>query len=220
MALGPDQLRAARALLNISQDDLAKGSGVAVTSIRQFELGATAKLQQKTEDALLSFLSERIEFIGARGVALREAEHFVLEGENVIAQMFEDIHACLRGQEGAEALFLCGDAPCQSLPEITEYCTKLREAGFTYRSICHQQEGGAPIRVVPANFSSLALQIVYDSTVAQMVAPGRILLVRSPMFAKGLRQTFELLWAAIPALEAETDDEDAAVCKKSRMAGV
>ena len=41
MPLTPDQLRAARALLNISQDDLAKESGVAVTSIRQFELGTT-----------------------------------------------------------------------------------------------------------------------------------------------------------------------------------
>lgn len=205
MALSPDQLRAARALLNISQDDLAKESGVAVTSVRQFELGATAKLQQKTEDALLSFLSNRIEFIGVRGVALREEDHLILDGENVIAKMFEDIHTCLRGQEGAEALFLCGDAPRLLSPEIAGYCAALRTAGFTYRVICNQENTPELMRVVPPDFSPLPLQVVYGMTVAQMIGVGRILLVRSPLLAKGIKQTFDLLWDALPTSKVEIE---------------
>ncbi len=207
MTFTADQLRAARALLNISQDELAKESGVAVTSIRQFELGATANLQQKTENALLSFLGEKVEFVGARGVVLREADQVVLEGETAIAQMFEDIHAHLRGQEGAEALFLCGDTPCLFSPELIRHSNGLQEAGFSYRSICQKKNEAAFTRIVPANFTPLPLQAVYGSTVAQMINHNRILLVRSPMLAKGLKQTFELLWAFIPASDTETSDD-------------
>ncbi len=209
MALTPDQLRAARALLNISQDSLAKGSGVAVTAIRQYELGITTNLQQKTENALLSFFADKIEFIGTRGVAQREADQLILDGENVIAQMFEDIHAHLCGQEGAEALFLCGDTPCLFSPELIGYSVALQEAGFTYRSVCQKKNKAAFTRIIPANYAPLPFQAVYGSTVAQMINHNRILLVRSPMLAKGLRQTFELLWAFIPASEAEKSDEDA-----------
>ncbi len=219
MALTPDQLRAARALLNISQDDLAKGSGVAVTSIRQFELGVTTNLQQKTENALLSFLGQRIEFIGKRGVALREEGHLILDGSDAISQMFEDIREHLHGQEHAEVLFLCGD-PCLLSPELAQLYTGLKEDGFFCRHICHHKDAPAPVRLVPSSFTPLALQAIYGSTVAQMVGHERILLVRSSMLAGSLRQTFELLWAAIPALNAEEEEAETTklVRKKPLMA--
>lgn len=218
MALTPDQLRAARALLNISQDELAKESGAALTSIRQFELGGINKLQQKTETALLSYLGEKVEFIGGRGVALREKDHLILDGENAIAHMFEDIHTHLRGQEGAEALFLCGSAPCLFSPEFIEYCDALREAGFTYRAICHKKNSTSPIRTAPANFTPLPLQVVYGSTVVQMIGPDRLLLARSPMLAKGLKQTFEMLWEALPALDADGEEDDPEVSNRALRA--
>jgi transcriptional regulator with XRE-family HTH domain len=207
MPLTPDQLRAARALLNISQDDLAKESGVAVTSIRQFELGTTTNLQQKTENALLAFLAEKIEFIGARGVALREADHLVLEGETVIAQMFEDIQAHLSGQEDGEALFLYGDTPCSLQSKIVDYCLILKKDGFSYRSISQGKNEAAFVRVIPANFTPLPLQVVYGASVAQMISANRILLVRSPMLAEGLKQTFEMLWATLPVSDAEIEED-------------
>lgn len=205
MSITPDQLRAARALLNISQDDLAKGSGVAVTSIRQFELGTTANLQQKTEGALLSFLGEKIEFIGARGVALRETKPLVLEGETVIAQMFEDIRATLRGQENAEALFLYGDASGSLPPKIADYCTIMHKSSFSYRSICHKNHEAAFARMFPTDYALLPLQVVYGWTVAQMIGHDQILLVRSAMLAKGLKQSFEMLWSVLPACEVEEE---------------
>lgn len=218
MALTPDQLRAARALLNISQDDLAKESGAALTSIRQFELGGINKLQQKTETALLSYLGEKVEFIGGRGVALREKDHLILDGESAIAHMFEDIHTHLRGQEGAEALFLCGNTPCLFSPELIGYCSALRDAGFAYRAICHKQDAESPVRVAPANFTPLPLQIVYGSTVAQMIGPNRLLLARSPMLAKGLKQTFEMLWTALPSLDVDDEEDGPEVRKRALRA--
>jgi transcriptional regulator with XRE-family HTH domain len=205
MSITPDQLRAARALLNISQDDLARGSGVAVTSIRQFELGTTANLQQKTEGALQAFLGEKIEFIGARGVALRETKPQVLEGETVIAQMFEDIRVTLRGQENAEALFMYSDASGALQPKIADYCTVMHKGSFSYRSICHKNNEAAFTRMFPTDYALLPLQVVYGWTVAQMIGHDQILLVRSAMLAKGLKQTFEMLWSVLPPCEIEQE---------------
>ncbi len=208
MTLTPDQLRAARALLNISQDELARGAGVAVTSIRQFELGATANLQQKTENALLTHLGHKIEFIGTRGVALREADHSVLDGKDAIARLYEDIEEHLHGQDGAEILFLCGE-PCLFTPDLAPRLISLKEAGFACRTICHDEKTDEPVRIIPQGFAPLALQAVYGSTVAQMLGPERILIARSQTLADGQRRVFELLWAAIPAMKAQNEAETA-----------
>jgi predicted transcriptional regulator len=63
--LTPDQMRAARALLKWSRDDLAKKAGVAAVTIKGFEvLGADSKmstvqkLQRALEAAGVEFLEE------------------------------------------------------------------------------------------------------------------------------------------------------------------
>ncbi len=216
MTLTPNQLRAARGLLNMSQDKLAQAAKVAVTSIRQFELGVTTNLQQKTEAALLAFLGQWIDFIGTRGVALREGDYLVLEGENAIPQMFEDIDARMRGNKTAEVLFLCGE-PCLTSPDLAPHCEELGKAGITHRTICHNDEAQSPLfRCAPASHAPLALQAVYGTNVAQMVGPDRILLVRSAMLADGLRQTFEMLWNGLPALRADGEEDDAVAEKPRR----
>ncbi len=216
MALTANQLRAARALLNMPQDKLARAAKVAVTSIRQFELGATANLQQKTENALIAFLGQWIEFIGTRGVALREGDYLSLEGKDAIARMFEDINECLRGRKTPEVLFLCGE-PCLSSPELAPFCEELGKSGIAHRAICHNDNAPAPLfRSVPASHAPLALQAVYGANVAQMVGPERILLVRSAMLADSLRQSFETMWTMLPALKEDDDGEGLAVAEKPR----
>ena len=51
-------------------EDLAKKARVALDSLNKFENEHTAKLQAKTEQAILAVLDPYIEFIGDRGVAL------------------------------------------------------------------------------------------------------------------------------------------------------
>lgn len=47
--LTPDQLRAARALVKWSREDLAEKSGVAAITIKGFELGADSKISTLTK---------------------------------------------------------------------------------------------------------------------------------------------------------------------------
>jgi transcriptional regulator with XRE-family HTH domain len=71
----PAQCRAARALLDWSQDDLAQAAEVGVVTLRQFERGATeprrailAALRRALEEAGVRFIDRG----GGPGVRLRE----------------------------------------------------------------------------------------------------------------------------------------------------
>lgn len=75
----PAQSRAARALLNWSQDQLAAASDVSVTSIRNFERGASepmrnnlAAIQRALEEAGVTFIDEGAEDHEGRGVRLHK----------------------------------------------------------------------------------------------------------------------------------------------------
>ena len=57
----PAQCRAARAFLQISQDDLAKAASVSVSTVRDFEVGKRAPIA-----ATLAAMMKTLEGLGAR----------------------------------------------------------------------------------------------------------------------------------------------------------
>ena len=64
----PDQIRAARALINWSQHDLAERTGLAVPTIANIELGKQKPSTQTISKIILACESAGVEFIGNRGV--------------------------------------------------------------------------------------------------------------------------------------------------------
>jgi transcriptional regulator with XRE-family HTH domain len=68
----PAQSRAARALINWSQDALAEKAGVSVTSIRNFERGATVPVRNNLLALQAALHAAGIEFIGTDGVRLTQ----------------------------------------------------------------------------------------------------------------------------------------------------
>jgi transcriptional regulator with XRE-family HTH domain len=74
MDLTAAQIRAARALLGWNQEKLAEASLVGVATIRRFEANRTQEMGQLQERGLRQALEAAgVEFIGRRGVALKEA---------------------------------------------------------------------------------------------------------------------------------------------------
>ena len=71
--LSPPQCRAARALLNWSQDDLVGYSGVTKKTIADFERGATRPYRQTLNKLTAAFEAAGMEFFngGAPGLRLR-----------------------------------------------------------------------------------------------------------------------------------------------------
>ena len=63
MTLNPAQCRAARALLNWSQEDLVRASGITKKTIADLERGATTPRAQTLDQILAAFKAAGIEFL-------------------------------------------------------------------------------------------------------------------------------------------------------------
>ncbi len=77
MALTPSQCRAARALIDMKQEELAEASGIAVNTIRKFEGGETTPHQSNREKIREAFEKAGVIFIdrtpdAGPGVRLRK----------------------------------------------------------------------------------------------------------------------------------------------------
>lgn len=80
MTLSPAQCRAARALIQWSQDDLAKAAKVAKPTIANFEAGNSQPYDRTLVDIRRALETAGTEFIpengGGAGVRLRKKSHF------------------------------------------------------------------------------------------------------------------------------------------------
>jgi len=70
--LSPPQCRAARALLNWSQEQLAKGSNLGLSTVRNFEAGRTLPVHNNLAAIRTALESAGVEFVGESGVSLKE----------------------------------------------------------------------------------------------------------------------------------------------------
>jgi transcriptional regulator with XRE-family HTH domain len=94
------QVKAARALLGWSQDDLAVTAGISVTTIRNLESGEMS-LRTATMDIIrLAFERAGIEFTGDEGLRRRSSQVKIYEGRDSCDVLFDDIQRTLREKSG------------------------------------------------------------------------------------------------------------------------
>lgn len=95
MLITADQIRAARALKNWSQTDLAERTGLAVPTIANIELGKQTPGKNTLEKIITSFETAGIEFIGERGVQKKEQTTQVFRGQEQFKQFYDVIYQSL-----------------------------------------------------------------------------------------------------------------------------
>jgi transcriptional regulator with XRE-family HTH domain len=87
-----DQIRAARALLNWSQTDLADRAGLSQTGIARIESGVNMPNSSTLDKIAAAFDSAGIEFIADRGVEKRDRGIRVLRGQKGFIEFMDDVH--------------------------------------------------------------------------------------------------------------------------------
>lgn len=95
-----DQIRAARALLNWSQSDLAERAGLSQTGIARIESGVNQPNVQTMEKITQTFDDAGIEFLSDRGVERRERGVRVLKGRQGFLTFMNDVYETLSVQKG------------------------------------------------------------------------------------------------------------------------
>lgn len=103
------QIKAARALLNWSQDNLAEASELSIATIRKIESGNTSPRGKTNKQIRNSLEKVGLEFWEPGGVRYRPEEIRVFEGIEGAKEFYEDIYQTL-SKNGGEALVLTPDS--------------------------------------------------------------------------------------------------------------
>jgi len=100
----PDQIRAARALKNWSQSELANRTGLTAPTIANIELGKQKPSAQTIQRIALAFETANIEFLEGEGVRKSTGYVATYNGREGFAQFFDDIDETAQNIDNGEFL--------------------------------------------------------------------------------------------------------------------
>ena len=202
-----EQIKAARALLEWTQEDLAKQSGLSKPSINTLER-RIANPKKETLDAIQRSLEAAgIEFIEGPGVKLTSSvlKTVVFEGSDSVIRLLHDIFSTLNGTE--KELMISGVMEEHYLKiggekVVAEIQKRIKHNIKTKLLSCEGDTNFIePIehyRWVPSQFFSKTPTYIYDNKYAILLwgPPQKIVLIENSEVAECFRQQFLAQWEA------------------------
>lgn len=202
--ISPDQARAARAMLNWKQAELAAAAHVSVTAVNYFEreIGATRtdtinRLRGAFEDA-------GIEFLPGGGLRRKEESFQFLnhQGPDFIAKLNEDFYRAMR--KGDAEVLQCSvneenwelygsEANKEYQQFVKRY--KIRERILVPEGKPHLNAPRQSYRALPHALIGKIAYLIYADRVAYILWPQkRVVIMRSADLAATVRGQFDFLW--------------------------
>ena len=200
------QIRAARTLLKWYASDLADKTGLTRETISRIEDDAVQGREGSIEKILRAFDEGGVEFIGDRGVALRNDNYRLLEGTDCYLRLLDEVYQTLRSKPKAEVLSICTDDSA-SPPEVVQAIQRWHDAGIKCRFLSHEKAKrfDFPLReyrLLPARFFKNSVMVVFADKVATLRGTNEtVLVINDRHQADMLRGLFEMIWAAIACAE-------------------
>lgn len=204
MSISAQQIKAARAMLDWTQKDLARLSGISLPTIATIET-ATANPRAETLTVLrATFENHEIDFLDDPGVRIRR-EPFgvkVLTGREGIFKVWKDIEETYVA--GGELLLAyLNDREWQPLveKELEPMLQRRKKLSITVRVLVREREDVFHpqfnnCRIIPPSAFAQVPYYVYGNKVAVMkiINPVRIILIENPLVADSFRQQFNFQW--------------------------
>ncbi len=197
------QIKAARALLDWTQADLARASGMHLNVINNIERGTTNPRQGTLEKLQAALEAQGIALIASRGVELRRDTVTVTkhEGDNFLRALTTDMLACLHA--GDEVLSTLADIRNFSAHDADagkDWQAQKDRGGFNERLITRDMPGFYPrhsehYRVVSPDALGPVDTIVYADRVAHIFWTAReTVILKNQDLSTTQRRIFETLW--------------------------
>ncbi len=207
------QIRAARAFLNLTQDQLAEQADLSLQGMQKVERGEshpTARTQKK----IVKAFEKRGVLFTERGIEYEPNPLYFLEGdtqEEAYLQVLDDVERHLAGRKHPELLIMYSDDSVS--PEaVNAAYMRLRAAGIGMRQLV--QEGNthlmAPLdeyRYVPKAFFINRVTLIYgDHVVTEAGNAFQFAVKVDPVNANIQRNTFNMLWSVLQQPTKSTSD--------------
>lgn len=209
-----EQIRAARALLDWSQTDLAEKAGLSQTGIARLENG-THTPNSATLDKIVRALEKQGINFTAKGLEKDEYPIYNTFGdthEKAYLKLLEDAHEHLLTIENPELLIMFADDSV-SPASVNEKYKKMRRDGIKMRQLI--EEGNSYVmgplseyRYIPKKFFINRVTLIYGDRIANEstdVCQGVIRV--DPVNAKIQRNMFDILWTILEQPEETTANE-------------
>lgn len=202
------QIRAARALLDMSQDDLAVAAGLTPQAIRKIEAGETRPREGTIADITKVFTDRDVEFIGDRGVAKRNEAYRLLDGSDCYLRLLDEVYITLRNKPNAEVLSICTDDSV-SPPEIVQAIQRWHSAGIKCRFLTHENASkfDFPIneyRAIPEEYFNNSVMVVYEDKVATLRSLNdAVMIIHDRDQAQMLKGLFEMIWKSAKEIKGK-----------------
>ncbi|NCC22730.1 MAG: XRE family transcriptional regulator [Alphaproteobacteria bacterium] len=201
------QIRAARALLEWRQEDLAERSGLSLAAINKFERGLVSPRKFTMDILRQTFEREGVEFTEGPGVRLTDSIFSVQNyiGKEAPIQLLDDIFNTLKDTGGEVLLSGIDERMFGGYKDYVQFhLERVRAKNITPRALlCEGDRNVLPYldiektyRWIPKSLFTQLLYYVYADKFALVLwgRPIRITIVRNRVVAETFRRQFEMNW--------------------------
>lgn len=199
------QVKAARALLEWKQSNLAESAGVSLTAVNNLERQIGSARTDTVLAIQVALEKAGVEFLEGDGVKLRgeRLEVFKFEGTGFVERLTEDQLSVLQGPDDEIVMWGIDERKFDEFNSTTPdaYQQAGLQRGFRERIVAC--EGDDYFMSAPSNYRWVAPEVfgklpvmVYGDRVAIMFwnKPQRCLIIRNQTLADSFRAQFELIW--------------------------
>ena len=208
------QIRAARAFLNLTQDQLAEQAELSLPGMQKVERGESQPTARTQKKIIKAFEKRGVQFT-PRGIEYVENPIFLLEGETqqeAYLQVLDDVYKHLQGRKQPELLIMYADDQVSPAP-VKAALRRIRASGIRMRQLV--QEGNTYLmgpleeyRYVPKSFFINRVTLIYGDHVTTEAGSTTEFAVKvDPVNANIQRNTFNMLWSVLQQPERSTADE-------------
>jgi len=215
MFITSNQIRAARALKNWSQSELAERTGLAVPTIANIEAGKQEPSARTLEKIHKVFLVSGIEFMGVNGVQKLQSTTQVFRGQDGMRQFYDDIYFTIKSEKQE---VLVGNVDerefikVMELDLLTLHMNRMVDVGASYKILIKEGDyyfavsNYAEYRWIPEeDFQSIPFYVYGDklAIILWLRDEHIVFLLNSKEAADIYREKFNILWqnALIPPMD-------------------
>jgi transcriptional regulator with XRE-family HTH domain len=215
------QCRAARGLLDWTQQDLAEASGLSKTAINNFEKGHSDIKAESLKAIRLAFEGADVEFM-PDGVRKVNETTRIIRGPTAFNEMLNDVFEALKG--GGEALIIWADDHLAQISSerFSEHLARMQDLGITARVISRESAPPLPARFAETRLlepgaAKPGMMVIYGSRVAlELWNNSMIVILNSPDAARAEKARFVNLWNAAGSGGGASKHHSAAISQVSQ----